>query len=154
MPNFFILTYTGFGILALLIIILIIQVFRMRRKFNRFFKNGDENLEQLLNSQLKQTEDNQENIEKILERVKALEENSKKTFQKTGLVRFNPFKETGSNQSFSVALLTKENNGFVITSLYGREENRVYAKPINKGKSEFSLSDEEKEAIEKAKKSN
>jgi len=151
MPNFFILTYTGFGILFLMILFLGFEVFRIRRKINQFFKDGDKDLEELLDSQIKKTEKNQKHIDEILERTKELEEISKITFQKSGIVRFNPFKEIGSNQSFSIALLDRKDNGFVITSLYGREENRVYAKPVKRGKSEFSLSDEEQEAIKKAK---
>ena len=67
-----------------------------------------------------------------------------------GIVRFNPFSGVGSDQSFSVALLDKNDNGIVITSLYNREGNRVYAKPIKTGVSEYLLSTEEKSAIEKA----
>ena len=75
---------------------------------------------------------------------------SKFSIQKTGVVRFNPFSEIGGDQSFSIALLNKNNDGLVITSLYTRERNRVYAKPIIKGKSQYLLSKEEKEALEKA----
>ena len=74
----------------------------------------------------------------------------KKAVTKVGIVRFNPFHEIGSDQSFSVALLDQGDNGFVFTSHYLQDANRVYAKPIKKGKSEYSLSEEEKEAIEKA----
>lgn len=95
-----------------------------------------------------------EEVEKKLRAVSkdfdALKKENKKTFQKFGIVRFNPFKEVGSDQSFSIALLNLKNNGFVLTSQYGRESNRVFAKPINQGKSEYLLSKEEKEAIEQA----
>ena len=97
------------------------------------------------------------NLRDILERLKGLEESNEKlasklnnSLQKVGIVRFNPFKETGGDQSFSVAVLDADNNGFVITSHYGRESNRVYAKPINNGASSYSLSKEEQEAINKA----
>ena len=67
-----------------------------------------------------------------------------------GVVRYNPFSDTGSDQSFSIALLDSDNNGMVITSLYSRDGNRVYAKPVKNNVSEYSLSNEEKEAIIKA----
>jgi len=67
------------------------------------------------------------------------------------VVRFNPFSGVGSDQSFSIALLDSNDNGVVITSLYTRNENRVYAKPLKAGRSEYLLSAEEKNAIEKAK---
>lgn len=67
-----------------------------------------------------------------------------------GIVRFNAFDGTGSDLSFSVALLDSRRNGVVITSLYGRNESRVYGKPVENGESPYTLSPEEKEAIEKA----
>jgi hypothetical protein len=72
--------------------------------------------------------------------------------QKLGIVRFNPFKEVGSDQSFSVAFLDDNDNGVVITSHYSREGNRVYGKPIKSGESGYSLSKEEIDAIGMAKK--
>lgn len=75
---------------------------------------------------------------------------SERTLQKVGMVRFNPFREIGGDQSFSIAVLDANNNGFVVTSLYGRENSRVYAKKISKGTSSHSLSKEEKQALDKA----
>lgn len=69
---------------------------------------------------------------------------------KIGITRFNPFKEIGGDQSFSIALLDEQNDGVIITSYYGRELNRVYAKSIQDGASEHELSEEEKGAIAKA----
>ena len=82
--------------------------------------------------------------------MKALREDSGLAIQKLGVVRFNPFSDVGSDLSFSVALLDGGNNGVVITSLYNRNENRVYAKPIKSGQSNYTLSEEEKQALEKA----
>lgn len=70
--------------------------------------------------------------------------------QKVGIVRFNPFRDTGGDQSFAIALLNYYNNGLVVSSLFSREGTRVYTKPIKKGQSEYNLSEEEKEAIKKA----
>ena len=92
-----------------------------------------------------------ENFEKILAEFENLKKENKFNLQKVGLVRFNPFKEVGGNQSFSIALLDGDDNGIVITSLYTREGNRVYGKPIKQGQSDYLLSEEEKKAIEKAK---
>ncbi|TFG35900.1 MAG: DUF4446 family protein, partial [Parcubacteria group bacterium] len=93
----------------------------------------------------------EERLDKVLEEMKKLENRQKFSVQKLGIVRFNPFSEVGSDQSFSMALLNEENDGVVITSLYTRQENRVYGKPIKDSQSEYSLSEEEKNAIEKAK---
>lgn len=89
----------------------------------------------------------------LLKRVQALEEKLS-TLQyaitRIAIVRFNPFKEIGGDQSFSIALLDEQHNGLVITSYYGRELNRVYAKSIENGVSKQELSREEKEAIAQA----
>lgn len=116
-----------------------------------FFKKKEkepENLQKVL-SRLKSLE---KNFEKLSEELENLKKENKFSIQKIGLVRFNPFKEIGGNQSFSVALLDGNDSGVVITSLYSREGNRVYGKPIEKGVSNYLLSEEEKQAIEIAKK--
>jgi hypothetical protein len=92
----------------------------------------------------------EKNFEKLSQELENLKEQSKLHIQKIGILRFNPFSEVGGNQSFSIALLDGSNNGVVITSLYSREGNRVYGKPVKNGQSEYSLSEEEKLAIEKA----
>ena len=110
-------------------------------------KKEPENLKEV-SEQLKGLE---KNFEKLAEELENLKKESKFNIQKIGIVRFNPFKEVGGNQSFSVALLDGDDSGVVITSLYTREGNRVYGKPIKAGVSDYLLSAEEKEAIEKAK---
>ena len=118
--------------------------------FNLFKKREKEpeNFQEVL-LQLKNLE---ENFEKISEELENLKKENKFSIQKIGLVRFNPFKEIGGNQSFSVALLDGNDSGIVVTSLYSREGNRVYGKPIENGVSNYLLSEEEKQAIEIAKK--
>jgi len=72
--------------------------------------------------------------------------------QRIGLVRFNPFAETGGDQSFCLAILDGQGSGLVITSLHSRDTTRVYAKPVKRGKaSGYELSAEEKRAIKNAK---
>ena len=88
-----------------------------------------------------------ENVSRSLEELK---KESRNNLQRVGLIRYNPFKEAGGDQSFSLALLDADNNGFVVTSHYHRDISRVYAKPIESGASKYQLSEEEKEAINKA----
>lgn len=66
-------------------------------------------------------------------------------------IRFNPFPDQGSNQSFAVGMLNEESDGLVISTLYSRERMSVFAKPIKNGKSEYELTNEEKEVLKKAK---
>src|SRR3989338_1233108 len=66
-------------------------------------------------------------------------------------IRFNPFSDQGSNQSFAIGMLNEEGNGVVISSLYSRERMSIFAKPIKNNKSEYELTAEEKEVLNKAK---
>ncbi|MEW9107481.1 DUF4446 family protein, partial [Paenibacillus sp.] len=72
----------------------------------------------------------------------------KKMKSHVGIQRYNAFAERGSDLSFSIAWLNEEQDGVVITSIHGREHSYVYAKPVEKGQSTYSLSPEEKKAIE------
>jgi C4-type Zn-finger protein len=92
-----------------------------------------------------------EELKSAEDRIKNLEEKSNFSFQKFKLVRYNPFEDRGGDQSFSLAMLDKENNGFVISSIFINGDTRIFAKPVEKGKSTYELSEEEKKAIEKAK---
>ena len=80
-------------------------------------------------------------------RATALEREGRKAFQRLGLVRYNPFEDTGGNQSFVVALLDADGDGLVLTSLHSRQATRMYAKPIRGGRSDTTLSSEEVEAL-------
>ena len=99
-------------------------------------------------------ENMEKNFEELSQELEKLKKEGRLATQKVGIVRFNPFSEVGGDQSFSIALLDGNDSGVVITSLYARGENRVYAKPIKNGVSEYALSKEEKKAIEKAKRIN
>jgi hypothetical protein len=85
---------------------------------------------------------------KISAELEALKKQSRFAIQKVGIVRFNPFREVGGDQSFSLALLNENEDGAVITSHYTRKENRIYGKPIKASTSEYPLSEEELEAIQ------
>ena len=93
------------------------------------------------------------NVEGLTQDLASFKKASRQNIQKVSVVRFNPFNESGGDQSFSLAVLDTDNNGFVITSLYGRDANRVYAKPVRQGNSTYQLSEEEKKAIAEAIKS-
>jgi hypothetical protein len=81
------------------------------------------------------------------ERYAQLETRSRGSLQHVGLVRFNPFSDTGSDQSFAIALLDDERSGIVVSSLHGRDGTRIFAKPIRAGKATHPLSAEEQQAL-------
>jgi hypothetical protein len=115
--------------------------------FNFKKEKEPEDLKQVL----KQFIDLKKDFKEVIGRIDSAEKKVKSSIQKIGIVRYNPFSNVGGDQSFSIALLNGENSGIVITSLYSRDGNRVYSKPIEKGVSEYTLSNEEVKAINEAK---
>ena len=88
--------------------------------------------------------------EELERRIEPLEAISKMSVQKVGFLRFNPFQDTGGDNSFALALLDRENNGVILSSFYTREGVRIYAKQIENGASRAALSGEEKKVLEDA----
>jgi Protein of unknown function (DUF4446) len=89
-------------------------------------------------------------VERLGARTGRLETVAPRAFQRVGLVRFNPFEDTGGNQSFALALLDADGNGWVLSSLHARNGTRLYAKSVRGGRSDGALSDEETAAIKQA----
>lgn len=131
-------------------IILTFLLIKILRSWKRIFYSGKKNLADTLENQLKDIEDIHKSLEDAFVKIKKLKVISDNTIQKVGIMRFNPFQDMGSDQSFSVALLDSKNNGVVITSLASRSGTRIYAKPIENKQSKYQLIEEEIEAIKKA----
>ena len=83
-------------------------------------------------------------------RTGSLEGQGRHAVGHVGLVRFNPFEDTGGNQSFALALLDSDANGIVLSSLHSRQATRVYIKSIQAGRAETGLSAEETAALRQA----
>lgn len=92
----------------------------------------------------------QEELKKVREQVAQLRRDMQKKVSSAKVQRFNAFSETGSDLSFSVALIDDEQNGVVLSSIYGREESRTYAKPVQDGRSSYTLTSEEENVISMA----
>jgi hypothetical protein len=86
----------------------------------------------------------------VSKRVEDLEVVARLAVQHVGLVRFDAFEDMGGHLSFAAAMLDAEGDGFVLTSINGRQETRIYAKPIERGSSRYHLSEEEQEAVRRA----
>lgn len=109
------------------------------------------NLEQILEGIFHKVDLSEKRISQLTEEVAKLEMTSKLNLKKHALIRFNPFEDTGGDQSFVAAFLDGENNGIVISSLHTRNGTRVYAKGVSAGKpASHQFSKEEKEVVEKA----
>jgi hypothetical protein len=89
-------------------------------------------------------------VDDVAGRLPPVEGRSAMAIQRVGIVRFNPFEDTGGQQSFAIALLDSRGSGFVISSLHSRQATRLYMKQVQEGKSDTALGDEEAEAIRRA----
>lgn|SRR3989338_4107878 len=146
----------GFSILTivnLLILIWLFLKFTTFRKTQKQLMSGEgegANLEEIVLKQKKQISTLTKNLKELGKLLEEIVENNKINMQKAGVVRFNPFADTGGNMSFTIALLDGRDNGILISSLHSREGTRIYAKALENGQG-HNLTDEEKEAIVKAK---
>jgi hypothetical protein len=144
--------FVVWAVIIIWISILSVFLFRMISHYNRLTygttKLGlKELLGEILNNQQKLYDQTSHLAQALNESVA----DGKLHIQKIGLVRFNPFSDTGGSQSFTLALLDGHDNGLVMTSLYARTGNRWYVKEVHGGKGkEYELSKEEQSAIHKA----
>ena len=147
-----------FLVLGILVIALVaVNVFlflyskRTNEKIDKLLENGNiKDFKDIFLGQKDKISNLENQLKEAFLKIENLEKISEKTIQKVGLVRFDPFNEMSGKQSFAVAALDDKNNGFIISSLFVKEGNRVFAKSVKDGKSEYTLSNEEVEAINKA----
>jgi hypothetical protein len=127
-------------------------LFRLLGHYNRLTGGGNvRTLKEVLEGMLRKDGEIQRDIKRLQEVVTQLASDGQYHVQRVGIVRFNPFADTGGAQSFTMAILDKKDNGVVMTSLYGRTGNRWYVKEVAEGAGiGVELSQEEKAAIQKA----
>lgn len=127
------------------------RVTKGTRPYRKLAKDiRESSVEQILLDYLQKVNLAQEQVEEIGENGKKIERVTAKSISRVSLIRFNAFAGVGSDLSFSAAFLDSQGDGLVLTSLYGRDESRTYAKAITQGKSSYPLSLEEEEAIKRA----
>mgnify|MGYP002517199273 len=138
-------------ILAVVLIIVLCKLKTLKRRVDSLTRGKDtESLEDIIVSYLERVESLEEGEEITRAALNAIKDNLKITYQKTGLVKYDAFREMSGALSYSLALLDKENNGVLISSMYSREGCYTYAKEIIKGESKINLSEEEAEALKQA----
>ncbi|MFC1790383.1 DUF4446 family protein [Patescibacteria group bacterium] len=134
-----------------LLSILFGRLFFFFKKLTKGVSKAD--LRSILETVLENKKESKKQLEHLQAQVEQLFSQGKSCLQKVGLVRYNPFSETGGNQSFCLGLLDQDGSGLVISSLHSRETTRIYAKPVNNFKEAgFLFSEEEKKAIKEAQK--
>ena len=138
-------------LLAVVLIIILCKLKKLKRRVDSLTRGKDtESLEDIIVSYLERVESLEEGEEITRAALNAIKDNLKITYQKTGLVKYDAFREMSGALSYSLALLDKENNGVLISSMYSREGCYTYAKEIIKGESKINLSEEEAEALKQA----
>lgn len=144
------------SIISVLSIVLLIfnylKLSKIKHDYTEFMKklgNGKD-IEESLKQYMERVQKVEDLNKEIIQYCERLDRTVDTCIQKVGIVRYNAFKDVGSNLSFTLALLDNNNNGIVLNGIYSRDNSNIYAKPVKDGKSEYVLSEEEKEAIEKA----
>ena len=140
-------------VIALLVycIILHIRLGSLKKKYD-FFMQGDNgaSLERKLSVEVSEIRDAAKGLETMMTEQAAIRNIQSNTIQKIGFIKYNAFENIGNDLSFALTLLDGNNNGICISSIYGRNESRIFSKPIVKGKSLVSLSQEELESLNEA----
>ena len=150
--NFLLILSIMVGILTIGFISILYSNIKLKNKYNKFMKkigNG-KNIEEDLENYMYKVERVERQNAEIISYCKNLDDEVAKCIQKVGMVRYSAFKDTGSDLSFAVAMLDENNDGVVFNGIYSREMSNIYAKPVKNGVSEYTLSEEEKEAIRRA----
>ncbi len=148
--NYLLISFIVNVILILVVLINIILLIKTKRNYISFMKkigNGS-NLDEMLKKYLADVKEIKKDNSEIKAYYTKLDSDLASCIQKIGLVRYNAFRDVGSDLSFAIALLDGNDTGVVLNGLYGSDSSNIYAKPIKQGKSAYQLSEEEKNAIE------
>ncbi|UOF91744.1 DUF4446 family protein [Fodinisporobacter ferrooxydans] len=154
LDNIEVITLTVLGLLILIFILLLMFLIRfaqLRKQYQRIMTVKKKlDLEQLLFQYVEDVQKSMHEQKQLSISIESLEQRITNKLGTIGVIRFNAFGNTGSDLSYAVALLNSKGDGVVLSSIYGREESRTYAKPVTQGSSTYPLTEEEKLAIQKA----
>jgi len=142
-----------FGLFAIVLSIIALLKIKTLNKKNEILFSGKKavDLESILLGHAKEISAIDKEIQELFEISNKIHALSQRSIHKVGIIRFNPFKDIGGDQSFALAFLDGKDSGITISSLHTREGTRIYSKPILKGESEkYTLTEEEKSAIKAA----
>jgi hypothetical protein len=142
------------AILSFWLVVLTIFFWNLSAHYNSLLKGSTtKTLQALLDNVLKELDVAKKDIATLQKQYDTIEKDGRLHIQKIGLLRFNPFNDTGGDQSFILALVDGTDSGVVISGLYSRSGTRWYAKKVKAGKGvDHVLSEEEKKALQESKK--
>ncbi len=140
-----------FALIGITLVVGVIWMMITEKRLKRFFSGKKaKDLEEVISALEKNIEKLNKEKEGIEKNISVIGMKLKKSVRGLETIRFNPFPDQGSNQSFAIGMLNEEGDGVVISSLYSRDRMSVFAKPVKNNKSEYELSAEEKEALKRA----
>lgn len=147
--------YFSLGLLILNLLILLIFIINVisLNKTKKIYKTlikklgKSNNIEEILQEYLKKVEKVEGDNKNIKVYCENLNKEISKCIKKVGIVRYSAFKDMGSDLSFALALLDEKNDGIVLNGIYSVENSNIYAKPVQNGKSKYTISEEEEKAI-------
>lgn len=152
-PYFILINIILSIVLLISLIIINLKFKKLNKKYNKFFNNSnDSNIERLVEENIDLCHEITNKNKDIESKINFIERNILQCVQKVGIIRYNAFDNVGSNLSFAIAILDGNDNGIVLNGIYSRESTTNYAKAIINGQSKYTLSAEEIQAIDMAKK--
>lgn len=127
------------------------EVILLKNRYGQFLNGAEaKTIERLLKTYAHDVAQVDHKLEQLAAFSAKLHQTTGQALTRQGFVRFNPFNDTGGDQSFCLAAIDAHGNGFVLSSIHARTGTRMYAKEIIKGESPHHLSDEESVALKKA----
>lgn len=136
-------------VLAAIVVIEMRRVGQLKRRLDALTRGADgRSLESVFDAHLETVFRVSHDLNALSARTSTLESVTQRHYGRVGLVRFNPFDDTGGNQSFALVLLDEADNGLVVSSLHSRSGIRLYAKTMTGGRCETALSTEESQALD------
>lgn len=148
--HIFIITVLLAAVIFILLIMLVMtrkKLTVMQDKYDYFTKGSEVNIDQVLTRTLQELEKTQEELQQLQQKHGQLREQVKCCIQKVKMERYDAFDAMGGEMSYSILLADENNDGIILTSIYGREDNRCYAKDVKGGKSSYVLAEEEKKLL-------
>jgi hypothetical protein len=140
------------AVLVMLVVVVAFarRVSRLDARLRGLTRGEDGDLDEVLVAHLERVSELGREVDRLGTRTEHLEAAAPRAFQRVGLVRYNPFEDTGGNQSFAIALLDAHGDGVVISSLHARGSTRIYAKAVRAGRADGAASAEEAQALRQA----
>lgn len=145
----------GLAVIVLLLFIIVLvqgkSISNMENRYKKMMRGTTtQNLEELIVSNLDSINESEEKSKECIKEIEELKQKTKSCVQKIAITRYKAFEDIGSDLSFSIAMLDENNDGLILTGIFGRNESTTYAKPVDKGISRYDLSEEELDVLNEA----